>query len=57
MDKVEMIITNSESGDFEEMYCDFVCLKDVSKDDMLLIMKYAFSSGYNVYLRQSKEAE
>ncbi len=55
--KVDMIITNSETGNYEEEYCDFVKLINVDVDDMMLIMKYAFNSGYDVGFKKSEEDE
>ncbi len=52
--KVDMIITNSETGSFEEEYCDFVRLNDVNEEDMMMIMRYSHSSGYDVCIKKSE---
>ena len=56
MHKVEMIIADTENESFSEEH-EFVKLKDVDFDDMIMIMKYAFNSGYDVYFRKQEEAE
>lgn len=57
MDCLTLIITNSKSGDLSEEYCDYVKLTNVHLDHALLIIDYAFKSGYEVLLRNAGKEE
>lgn len=55
MDKIDMVLTDAESGDYTDYGCAFVRIRNVKMCDMYSIIEYAFNSGYNVVLERPME--